>query len=223
MFLSGFGSDMKGTKATFLAQQCKHHGFGFLRFDYSGHGQSSGQFVDGTLSLWLDDTLSVLDRLTQGRQIIVGSSMGGWLALLLAKHRPERIKAIIGVAAAPDFTEELIWNKLTVRDKSRLKRHGFIKDKTAAPKEQLPITAKLIKDARNHLILGKSLTLSCPARFLQGMKDTDVPSTHAIKMMAALKGNDISLTLIKNGDHRLSKPHQLKFLWDTILALGTSR
>lgn len=202
---------MTGTKAAFLSERCAAHSIHFIRFDYRGCGQSPGNFADGTIGAWLEDSLGVFDRLTEGPQIVVGSSMGGWLGLLLAKARPERVKAFIGVAAAPDFTENLVWEKLTKIQREVLLREGQICEESHAP-----MTLKLIEEGRRHLVMREALPLSCPVRLLQGMKDSEVPWDYAQRIAAHVGQEDVRVTLIKNGDHRLSMPPDMELLWRTV-------
>jgi len=212
VFLGGFASDMTGTKACFLADLCAKRNLSFLRFDYRGHGASSGDFKTGTIGAWSDDSLAAFDQLTEGPQILIGSSMGGWMAFLLALKRPERVKAIIGVAAAPDFTEDLMWDMFSPAQRKQLKRDGVIYDESAPPEERAPITLQLIEEARHHLILRDHIQLHCPVRLLQGMDDRDVPWTHAAKIADAVVSADVRIELIKDGDHRLSREPDLKLL-----------
>ena len=218
IFLSGFASDMEGTKAVFLSERAAEHVIPFIRFDYRGNGRSTGKFSEGTIGAWFEDCLAVFDQLTDGPQIVVGSSMGGWLGLLLAKARPERIKAFIGIAAAPDFTEDLIWDKLTTTQRDALLREGEISENNAPPDQRKPITLKLIEEARAHLVLRDPLPLSCPVRLLQGMQDKDVPWKHAERLAEHINQDDVQVTLIKNADHRLCTPQNLDLLWKTITA-----
>ncbi len=216
VFLGGYASDMEGTKAQYLAQKCAESGLSFVRFDYRGCGQSPGKFTDGTIGLWREDTLAVLDQLTQGPQIIVGSSMGGWLGLLLASSRPERIKAFIGIAVAPDFSEELVWKNLTDKQRETLLRDGEIYDEDAPPDFRIPMTLKLIEDARAHLVFSSPCPIACPVRLLQGMRDKEVPYTYAERIAKHIASDDVQITLIKNGDHRLSTPENLDMLWQMV-------
>jgi pimeloyl-ACP methyl ester carboxylesterase len=213
VFLGGYASDMTGTKASFLAQCCAAGNISFLRFDYRGHGASSGDFREGAIGAWFEDTLAAFDRLTEGPQVVVGSSMGGWIALMLAVKRPERVKALIGVAAAPDFTEDLMWDKFSPQQREQLQRDGFIYDENAPPEERVPVTLRLIEEARQHLILRAAIPLRCPVRLLQGMQDRDVPWTHATKIADAIVGDNVRITLIKDGDHRLNRPQDLALIW----------
>jgi len=216
VFLGGFASDMTGTKASFLAERCKAQGCDYLRFDYRGHGHSGGDFRESTLGDWLEDTLAAFDTLTNGPQIVVGSSMGGWLALLLAMQRPERVKALVGVAAAPDFTEDLIWLRLSLAQRTQLERDGFIYDETMPPEEQAPVTLKLIEEARRHLLLHRIIPVTCPVHLLQGMDDAEVPWQHALRILENIEHGDVRATFIKDGNHRLSRPQDLAALWRAV-------
>jgi len=216
IFLGGYASDMTGTKASFLADCCAAGNISFLRFDYRGHGQSSSEFKEGTIGAWFDDSLAIFDQLTEGPQIIVGSSMGGWMALMLAMQRPERVAALIGVAAAPDFTEDLMWEMFSPQQREQLKHDGLIYDETAPPEERAPVTLRLIEEARQHLILREPIALKCPVRLLQGMEDRDVPWTHAPRVADTISYHDVRITLIKDGDHRLSREPDMALLWQSI-------
>jgi pimeloyl-ACP methyl ester carboxylesterase len=218
MWLGGFKSDMTGTKATALDTMAAHHGRAFLRFDYFGHGQSSGDFRKGTITRWRDDALEVFDRLTQGPQILVGSSMGGWISLLLARSRPERIAGMLLIAPAPDFTEALMWPGLPEDAKRQIMERGEWSWPSEYDQEPYPITRALIEDGRNNLILRDRLKLPFPVRVLQGMQDPDVPWNHALKLVDVIDG-DVRLTLIKNGDHRLSTPRDLTLIEETLAGL----
>jgi len=216
IFLSGYASDMAGTKAQFLAECCAEANLSYLRFDYRGHGRSSGDFKDGTIGAWLDDTLTVFDQLTEGPQIIIGSSMGGWIALLLALKRPERAKALIGIAAGPDFTEELLVPGMTTEQQKQLETEGFTTFHAPPPAEPLLVTKKLIEEARNHLLLRHTLSVTCPIRLLQGMQDDDVPWQHVLHIARVVPHGDVRVTLVKDGGHRLSRPQDLQTLWQMI-------
>jgi len=205
-------SDMTGTKALTLEAHCAKTGRAFIRFDYSGHGQSSGKFIDGTIGQWHDDTLAVLDSVAEGPQILVGSSMGGWQMLLAARARPERIKGLIGVAAAPDFTEDLMWTSLTSDQQSQLREQGLITLPSDYGDEPYPISLALIEEGRNHLLLTQALAVRCPVHLLHGMRDTDVPWHTSLRVLEAMDGEDAVLTLIKDGDHRLSRDPDLERL-----------
>jgi len=220
LFLPGFRSDMNGDKATALAEFCASRGQAMLRFDYSGHGASSGRFEDGTIGIWARDALTVLDRLTEGKVILVGSSMGGWLALLTALQRPERVAAIVGVAAAPDFTENLMWDSMTFEERARLMREGILRVPSQYG-EPTPITRALIEEGRTHLLLNGPILLDCPIRLLQGQADPDVPWEMALRIADRVVAQDVHITLIKDGDHRLSRPGDLELLKRTVAALVT--
>lgn len=216
VFLCGYASDMTGTKASFLAECCAAGNISFLRFDYRGHGQSSGDFSTCTIGDWFTDALEIFDQLTIGPQILVGSSMGGWMAMLLAMRRPERIRALIGIAAAPDFTEDLMWDKFSAAQRADLQQDGVIYDENAPPHERAPITLRLIEEARQHLILRAPIDIQCPVRLLQGMQDQDVPWDYAPRIAAAVTNPDVRITLIKDGDHRLSREQDLVLLREAV-------
>ncbi|NBO20223.1 MAG: alpha/beta hydrolase, partial [Proteobacteria bacterium] len=216
VFLSGFGSDMTGSKAEHLATVCAQHDQAYLRFDYRGHGQSSGNFIDGCIGDWFADALAVFDQLTAGPQILVGSSMGGWIALLLARARPERIAGLIGIAAAPDFTEDLVRPNLSPRQRQELATNGVTYDYDAPEDFRLPYTQKMLDDGRNHLLLTTPLVLPCPVHLLHGMQDTAVPWQHALKLVNHMTAPQAHLTLIKDGEHRLSRTEDLELLADLI-------
>lgn len=215
LFLGGYRSDMTGSKASFLATACQQIGCSFTRFDYRGHGQSSGVFSEGTIGAWLDDSLAIFDRITAGPQILVGSSMGGWLGLLLALRRPERVRAFIGIAAAPDFTEKLVWDGLSPERKNMLQRDGFIKEDSPYSTDPDTYTHRLITEGRTHLLLDAPIPLSLPIRLLQGLKDHVVPSHWPQKIAANLAGMDVQTSYLRTGDHRLSQPSDLALLWRT--------
>ncbi|MEX0810146.1 MAG: alpha/beta hydrolase [Dongiaceae bacterium] len=219
VFLGGFGSDMTGSKAGALETHCRKAGYAFLRFDYTGHGRSSGRFEDGTIGEWSADALFAFDRLTEGPQILIGSSMGGWIMLNLALARKQRVAGLIGIAAAPDFTEELIWRKSSTALRDTLTREGIWRDPEGA---SLPITMRLIEDGRRHLHLGGPIDLDCPVRLLHGMNDTSVPWQTSTRLAAHLTSSDAVVTLIKGGDHRLSEPTDLARLTETLDALVQS-
>ena len=218
VFLPGFRSDMNGDKATALAAFCAERGQAMLRFDYSGHGVSGGVFEDGTIGQWTADALTAIDRLTDGKLILVGSSMGGWIALLAALKRPERIAGLIGIAAAPDFTQRLMWDSMTFEERARIQREGVlhIPSQYGAP---TPVTLGLIEDGRAHLLLEGPILLDCPVRLLHGQDDPDVPWELALRTAERLTTKDLEIVLIKDGDHRLSRPRDLAVLRRTLAAL----
>lgn len=218
-FLGGFASDMTGTKASDLDERCGKAGLSYLRFDYRGHGTSSGQFEEGCIGDWFDDALKIFDALTEGPQIVIGSSMGGWIGLLLARARPERLAGFIGIAPAPDFTEDLILPRLTAEQKEELARTGKTYEPGETREPRVPITKKLLDEGVAHLLLRNPLPYNGPVRIFQGQNDASVPWQHSIKITRALTSNDVRLTLIKDGDHRLSRPQDLELVWQEIKAL----
>jgi pimeloyl-ACP methyl ester carboxylesterase len=217
VFLPGFRSDMQGAKAQALAAWCAARGRAFLRFDYSGHGASGGRFEDGTIGRWLADALAVFDALTEGPQILVGSSMGGWLALLLARARPGRLAGLVGLAAAPDFTARM-GPLLPSEAKAALASHG-VWHRPSAYGEPTPITAALLAEGGHHLLLGGPIPLEAPVRLLHGQCDPDVPWSLALDIAAAVTTPDVQVVLVKDGDHRLSRPADLSLLLRTVAAL----
>jgi len=222
IFLSGFKSDMSGSKATALAEFCQARGQAFLCFDYFGHGQSGGDFLEGSIGRWRDDALAVLDQLTQGPQILIGSSMGGWLMLLTALLRPARIHGLVGIAAAPDFTEDLMLPEFSAAEQAMLRRDGRIARPSEYSDDPYIITWQLIEEARQHLLLRQPIDLRCPVRLLQGMADPDVPYQTALRLTERLVTPDVELHLIKDGDHRLSRPQDLALLFAELDKLSGS-
>lgn len=220
VFLCGFKSDMTGDKALALEGFCRRRGQAYLRFDYTGHGASSGAFTDGTIGAWTADAVFVLDRLTEGRQILVGSSMGGGLMVLVALARPERIAGLLGISSAPDFTEELIWNGLEAEMRERLHADGVIHQVTDYGEEPTPITRALIEDGRRHLVLDKPIGLTCPVRLLHGMADTDVPWRLSVKLARKLAAADVVVTLIKDAEHRLSRAGDIERILEAVAELS---
>ena len=220
VFLSGYASDMTGTKGTALAAWAQARGQALLRFDYSGHGQSSGAFRDGTIGRWTADALAALDRLTTGPQILVGSSMGGWIMLLTALGRPNRVAGLVGIAAAPDFTEDLMWATMQRETRARLLADGVILAPSQYQETPLEITRALIEDGRRHLLLRGPLDIRCPVRLLHGMADPDVPWETSARLADRLASTDATVTLIKDGDHRLSREEDLARIFDAIAELS---
>jgi pimeloyl-ACP methyl ester carboxylesterase len=216
LFLPGFRSDMAGTKATFLDGFCAARGLGYVRFDYSGHGASSGRFEDGTIGAWAQDASAIIDHVADGPLVLVGSSMGGWIMLLAALARPDRIAGLVGLAPAPDFTEALIWNRLSDGDRDRLLRAGRLERPSAYADEPTVITRALIEEGRRHLLLSAPVGIRCPVRLLHGMADPDVPHRLSLDLAERLVSNDVRVTLIKDGDHRLSRAEDLALLRTTI-------
>ena len=211
LWLGGFRSDMSGTKAQALADWAVAAQRAFLRFDYSGHGESSGDFAEGTIGAWRGDALAVIDELTEGPLLLIGSSMGGWVALLAALARPERVAGLALIAPAVDFTETLMWPKLSKEARAAVERDG----RWMAPSdygEPYPLTHALFEDGRGWCLLSGSIPTPSPVRILQGGRDPDVPWRHALKLVKALDGDDVVFTLIKDGDHRLSRAEDLQRL-----------
>lgn len=203
VFLGGLRSDMTGSKAMHLEAWARRSGREFLRFDYSGHGSSSGEFTDGCIGDWAEDAMAAIDALTEGPQVIVGSSMGGWISLLLAKHRPDRLAGLVTIAAAPDFTENGYWEKWDEAKRKTLMDDGLV----ALPSEYgdaMIITKRLIEDGRDHLVLTEPLRIDVPVRMLQGTADVDVTMDLALGLLDHLEGPDLRLELVKDADHRFS-------------------
>ena len=212
LFLGGFRSDMTGTKAVHLENWAKSTGRAFIRFDYTGHGASSGAFEDGAIGDWARDAEDVLSALTVGPQIVIGSSMGGWIALLLARRAPARIAGLVGVAAAPDFTEDGMWARFSETQRAEIEAVGRLELPSDYSDEPYVITRRLIEDGRDHLVLRDPLRVDAPVRLLQGTADDDVDVSVALRLLDHLEGADIRLTLIKDADHRLSEPRELALL-----------
>ena len=212
---------MAGTKATFLDDLCAARGLGCVRFDYSGHGASSGRFEDGTIGAWADDAIAIIDHVADGPLVLVGSSMGGWIMLLAALARPDRIAGLVGLAPAPDFTEALIWNRLSDEERDRLMRDGRLVTPSQYSEEPTIITRALIEEGRRHLLLNAPIGIRCPVRLLHGMADPDVPHRLSLDLAERLVSNDVRVTLIKDGDHRLSRAEDLALLGATIEELVT--
>lgn len=220
VFLTGFVSDMNGDKALCLEKFCENRGQAFLRFDYTGHGESSENFLDGCIGNWAGDAIFALDYLTEGPQILVGSSMGGWIMLLTALARPEKIAGLVGLAAAPDFTEDLMWESFTEDQRTTLQSKGRVTiGNDYDDGQDYIITQKLIEDGRKHLILRDEIALTCPARLIHGLQDADVPWATSQKISERLQSTDVETTFVKNGDHRLSSPSDLDRLQRTLGAL----
>jgi pimeloyl-ACP methyl ester carboxylesterase len=221
IFLGGFMSDMTGTKATALEAHCQKAKRPFVRFDYLGHGLSSGRFVDGTIGRWRDDALAILDEIADGPQILVGSSMGGWISLLATLARPERVAGLVCIAPAPDFTQDLMWPELDDEARHALKTTGVYHQPSEYSDEPYVIAMKLIEEGRDHLLLNAPISIACPVRILQGMEDPDVPWRHALRLVEKLECEDVVLSLVKAGDHRLSDPADIARLTDAIDELAS--
>ena len=212
VFCGGFMSDMTGTKATALEAFCRERGQAFVRFDYRGHGESSGAFEDGTIGLWTADALAVIDRLTEGPVVVAGSSMGGWIALLAALARRDRVRGLIGVAAAPDFTRRMMEEEFDDAQRAALARDGRVA--IASPYDPRPyvVTRRLVEDGESRCLLDAPIPLSCPVRLLHGMRDESVPWRTSLRIAERLEGADVAVTLVKDGDHRLSEPADIRRL-----------
>ncbi len=211
VFLPGFRSDMTGAKAVAIAGWCRAQGRACLRLDYSGHGASEGDFTAGTIGRWAADALAVVDAVAQGPLVLVGSSMGGWIMLLLALARPRRLAGLVGVAAAPDFTEDLIWAAMMPAERAVLERDGVLMVPSAYG-EPTPVTQGLIEDGRTHLVMGGSIGITCPVRLLHGQQDRDVPWETSLRLAERLAGEDVRVVLVKDGDHRLSREGDISVL-----------
>lgn len=209
VFLHGFKSDKNGGKALAIEAFCRERGQAFIRFDASGHGESAGRFEDGTIGEWAGDAVAVLDSLTEGPQILVGSSMGGWLMLLAALARRDRVVGLLGLAAAPDFTEELVFDAFSLEQKQTLLRDGRVLIDDCYGEEPYPISRGLIEDGRQHLLLHGPINLTCPVRLIHGQKDEDVPWRTALRLQEHLASDDVEVTLAKSSSHRLSEPDDI--------------
>lgn len=216
MFLSGFMSDMQGTKAVEIERYCRAAGHAFVRFDYQGHGESSGEFPDGTIGSWAEDAIAVLDECTEGPQVLIGSSMGGWIMLLAALARPDRVAGLVGIAAAPDFTEDLMWDRFDQDRRDTLMRDGVYYEPTEYGEEPYTITRKLIEDGRSRLLLRRPIALHCPVRLLHGMRDDSVPWMTTSRIAEKILSEDVRIFLVKDGDHRLSRDQDIARLKVTL-------
>ena len=219
VWLSGFKSDMSGTKVTVLERWAQREGHGFLAFDYSGHGLSGGTFEDGTISAWREDALAAIEGLTRGPLILVGSSMGGWMALLSALALQDRVVGMVLIAPAPDFTQQLMWPEFTPEQQAEIMQQGM----TLRPSDYgdpYPITRDLIEDGKQWSLLDAPIELTMPIRILQGMQDPDVPWQHAFRLVETLQSADLVFSLIKDGDHRLSRDEDIARLVATCAELA---
>jgi len=213
-WLGGFHSDMQGTKAIALDAWAAEHHRACVRFDYSGHGESGGDFIDGTIGRWLEESVAAFEQFCTGPQVVIGSSMGGWMALLLAReiaNRPENRASLAGlvlIAPAPDFTEQLMWNGFSPEIQQEIQTKG-VWLRPSQYGDPYPITRALIEEGRNHLLLGSAINVGCPVRILQGAQDPDVPWRHAFALAHRLPSDDVVLTMIQDGDHRLSRPQDI--------------
>jgi len=219
VFISGFMSNMTGTKASYLDGFAADRGRAFLRFDAFGHGASSGDLAAATIGRWRRDLTAVLDRLTEGPQILVGSSLGGWLMLLAALDRPDRVAALIGVAAAPDATEALMWKRFPEGVRETILREGAVRMPSNYGGEPYLFTRQLIEEGRRHLVMNSPLPIACPVRLIHGMADSEVPWRMSLALAEKLRASDVQLLLVKDGDHRLSRDSDLALLGRTVTAL----
>ncbi len=219
VWLGGFRSDMTGTKAEALAGWAAARGQAFVRFDYSGHGRSGGRFEEGTLSRWLSDTLAVLESI-EGPLVLVGSSMGGWIALLAARALPARVKGLLLIAPAADFTERLMWPALSPAERSAIMAEGRIEQASQYSADPNVLTRALIEDGRKHLLMTGPIAFDGPVRILQGADDPDVPLAHVEALAALLRAGDLKMNIISGGDHRLSRPQDIETLRETAEALA---
>jgi len=226
LWLGGFNSDMKGTKALALDAWAAEHGRACVRFDYSGHGESGGKFIEGTIGRWLEESLAVFEQFCRGPQVVIGSSMGGWMALLLARELAKRsngasLAGLILIAPAPDFTEELMWKGFSPAIRQEIESKGvWMRPSEYGDGPPYPITRALIEEGRHHLLLGGSIEVGCPVRILQGAKDPDVPWQHAFRLAHRLPADDVVLTMIQDGDHRLSRPQDIARIIAAVAEIG---
>ena len=215
-WLGGFKSDMKGTKAEALDRWAAERRRGMVRLDYSGHGESGGAFTDGTIGRWLEESLAVFETFCRGPQVVIGSSMGGWLALLMVRElarrgrsAPAELAGLVLIAPAVDFTEELMWKRFPPEVKRQIEETGAWMRPSQYSEGPYPITRGLIEEGRRHLLLGSMIETGCPVRILQGVQDPDVPWQHAVELTSRFARDDVVLTLVKDGDHRLSRPEDI--------------
>jgi pimeloyl-ACP methyl ester carboxylesterase len=224
-WLGGFNSDMQGTKALALDGWAAERGRACVRFDYSGHGESGGAFIDGTIGRWLEESVAVFEQFCAGPQIVIGSSMGGWIALLLARELAKRsarrasLAGLVLIAPAPDFTEQLMWNSFSPEVQKEIESKG-VWLRPSEYGDPYPITRALIEEGRNHLLLGSAIDVGCPVRILQGAKDPDVPWQHAFALTHRLPSDDVVLTMIQDGDHRLSRPQDIARMLAAVAEIG---
>jgi len=225
IWLGGFNSDMTGTKAVALDAWAAERGRACVRFDYSGHGESGGAFIDGTIGRWLEESVAVFERFCRGPQVVIGSSMGGWMALLLAREIARRqlgrasLAGLVLIAPAPDFTEQLMWNGFPPEVREEIRTRG-VWMRPSQYGDPYPITRALIEEGRNHLLLGSAIDVGCPVRILQGAQDPDVPWQHAFALAHRLPSEDVVLTMIQDGDHRLSRPQDIARIISAVAEIG---
>ena len=227
IWLGGFNSDMTGTKALALDEWAAKTGRACVRFDYSGHGESGGTFIDGTIGRWLEESVAVFEQFCRGPQVVIGSSMGGWMALLLARALARReapnasLAGLVLIAPAPDFTEQLMWNGFSPEIREEIRTKGvWMRPSEYGDGTPYPITRALIEEGRNHLLLGSAIEVGCPVRILQGAQDPDVPWQHAFALAHRLPAEDVVLTMIQDGDHRLSRPQDIARILAAVAEIG---
>ena len=224
-WLGGFKSDMQGTKAIALDAWAAEHHRACVRFDYSGHGESGGAFIDGTIGRWLEESVAVFEQFCDGPQVVIGSSMGGWMALLLARELAKRpaprasLKGLVLIAPAPDFTEELMWKAVSPEVRRQIETTG-VWLRPSEYGDPYPITRNLIEEGRKHLLLGGSIEVGCPVHILQGAQDPDVPWKHAFALAHRLPAEDVVMTMIQDGDHRLSRPQDIARILSAVAEMG---
>jgi pimeloyl-ACP methyl ester carboxylesterase len=224
-WLGGFKSDMQGIKAMALDEWAASQKRACVRLDYSGHGESGGDFIDGTIGRWLEESLAVFEQFCEGPQVVIGSSMGGWMALLLAREISKRpaprasLAGLVLIAPAPDFTEELMWKSFSPEIRREIESKG-VWLRPSEYGDPYPITRNLIEEGRNHLLLGSAIEVGCPVRILQGAQDPDVPWQHAFTLAQRLPAEDVVLTMIQDGDHRLSRPQDIARIMAAVAEIG---
>ena len=223
VWLGGYASDMRGTKAEAIDAWCARHRRAFLRFDYSGHGESEGDFEDGTISRWTADARAIIAELTEGPQVLVGSSMGGWVAGLLARDADLDLAGMLLLAPAPDFTQDLSRQGWSEAERARLERDGRIAFPSEYDDTEMVYTKRLFEDGAEHLLLHAPLRMTCSVRMIQGTADTSVPWTHAVRYAEHMDGPDIACTVVPRADHRLSTPRDIARMLETLDALTRGR
>ena len=216
VFLCGYGSEMTGTKARYLSRMCAEAGHAYLRFDYRGRGASSGRLEDGTIGSWTDDACAAIEAVAPGPLVLVGSSMGGWIMLLAARRLPERVRALVGVAAAPDFTEERMWLRMPADERETLASRGVVYVPSRYSDDPYPVTLRLIEDGRERLQLRNRIPLDCPVRLIHGYRDDDVPWQTSLRLASRLQSGDVAVEIVGDGDHRLSRDADLARLARTL-------
>ena len=216
VFLCGYASEMSGTKARFLHRVCAEAGHAYLRFDYRGRGASSGRFEEGTVGSWTDDACAVIEAATRGPLVLVGSSMGGWIMLLVARRLTGRVQALVGVAAAPDFTEDRMWAQMPASERETLATRGVVHVPSAYSDDPYPVTLRLIEDGRERLQLRDRIPVDCPVRLIHGYRDDDVPWQTSLRLASRLRSSDVTVEIVAEGDHRLSRDADLARLARTL-------